>query len=93
MESKLKKVNKIAKKMGIKEQILISTRKNNKFMLVRNGKSIHFGHPDYEDFLDHKDKHRRKRYLSRAKGIRDGNGKLTYKDKNSSNYYSINLLW
>lgn len=93
MSKKLKTVNRIAKKIGIKEKILKSTRKNNKFMLIKNGKKIHFGHPDYEDFLDHKDKDRRKKYLSRARGIRDGNGKLTHKNKNSPNYYSINLLW
>lgn len=93
MSRKLQQVNRIAKKLGIKEEILKSTRKNNKFMLVKNGKKIHFGHPEYEDYLDHKDKERRKRYLARARGIRDGNGKLTYKNKNSANYYSVHILW
>ena len=40
MSKKLQQVNRIAKKIGIKEEILKSTRKNNKFMLVKNGKKI-----------------------------------------------------
>tara|TARA_R110000822_G_scaffold65722_8_gene160862 strand:- start:205 stop:504 length:300 start_codon:yes stop_codon:yes gene_type:complete len=43
--------------------------------------------------LDHGDKKRRASYLSRAKGIRNKKGDLTYKDKNSANYWSINYLW
>lgn len=44
-------------------------------------------------YLDHNDIYRRNLFLKRAMGIRDGNGKLTYNDPNSSNYYSINYLW
>jgi hypothetical protein len=43
--------------------------------------------------LDHNDKERRKRYLARAKGIKNKEGKTTWKDKNSANYYSIKYLW
>ena len=43
--------------------------------------------------LDHNDPERRKRYLLRAKGIKDKQGNLTYKNKNTANYWSINYLW
>lgn len=56
-------------------------------------KLIHFGHKDYQDFRQHKDKKRRERYLKRAKGIRNKEGKLTWKDKNTKNYWSVHYLW
>jgi len=65
-------------------------------------KKIGFGFKGMEQFkdkigdyknLDHNDLERRKRYLARAKGIKDKNGNLTYKDKNTSNYWSVNYLW
>jgi len=65
-------------------------------------KLIHFGDSRMQHYkdklghysnLDHGDKERRKRYLSRAKGIKDKNGNLTWKNKNSANYYSIKYLW
>lgn len=56
-------------------------------------KLIHFGNTDFEDFTQHKDEKRRKSYLARAKGIKDKEGNLTYKDKNSKNYWAIRTLW
>jgi hypothetical protein len=65
-------------------------------------KKIGFGNKKYQQFkdklghyknLDHNDKERRNRYLKRARGIKNKEGKLTYKDKNSSNYWSISVLW
>jgi hypothetical protein len=56
-------------------------------------KKIGFGDKNYEDFTQHKDEKRRKSYLARAKGIRNKKGELTWKDKNSSNYYSVKYLW
>lgn len=47
----------------------------------------------YYKSLDHNDKERRKRYLARAKGIKNKKGELTWNDKNSANYYSIRYLW
>ena len=75
-----------------------STAKNKKFSVyVKNKKGekrlIHFGDSRYEDFRQHKDEKRRLSYLKRAKGIRNKEGKLTWKDKNSANYWSIRLLW
>ena len=63
--------------------------------VMKNGKKklIHFGDSNMKDFRQHKDPVRRKSYLARAKGIKNKEGKLTYKDKNSSNYWSIKYLW
>tara|TARA_R110000822_G_C15136930_1_gene475761 strand:- start:169 stop:447 length:279 start_codon:yes stop_codon:yes gene_type:complete len=58
-----------------------------------NPKLIHYGHRDYQDFRQHKDKKRRESYLARAKGIKNKEGKLTWKDKNSKNYWAIKTLW
>lgn len=91
--TKLEKVNRIAKKLGISEKIQKSTRKSKKFMVRYNGKLIHFGATGYQDFLDHNDPVRRENYLRRAKGIRDGNGKLTHKNKNKANFWAIHILW
>lgn len=85
-----------------------SNRKNKKYMVLVKGKTgkpktIHFGDTRYEHFedtalglyknLNHYDMKRRERYLKRAKGIKDKEGKLTWKDKNSPNYYSVKFLW
>ncbi len=67
-----------------------------------NPKLIHFGDRSMEQYKDklghyssknHLDPVRRKSYLARAKGIKDKNGNLTWKNKNSANYYSIRYLW
>ncbi len=56
-------------------------------------KLIHFGDKRYQDFRQHKDEKRRASYLARAKGIKDKQGRLTWKNKNSKNYYSVKYLW
>jgi len=84
----------------------VSKSKNKKYSVyvIKNDKKklIHFGDSRMQQFkdklghysnLDHGDKERRKRYLARAKGIKDKNGNLTWKNKNSANYYSIKFLW
>lgn len=79
-----------------------STRANKKLMVEVNGKKIHFGDSNMQQYhdktgiwkhLDHKDKKRRKNYLERAEGIKDGFGKLTSNDPESANYHSIRILW
>lgn len=84
-----------------------STAKNKKYSVrVKSvdGKTklIHFGDIRYQQYKDklglyssknHLDSTRRKSYLARAKGIKDKNGNLTWKNKNSSNYFSIKYLW
>jgi len=74
-----------------------SKAKNKKFSVyvMKDGKKklINYGDSRYEDFTQHKDKERRKSYLLRAKGIRNKKGELTWKDKNSANYWSVKTLW
>ena len=74
-----------------------SKAKNKKFSVyvMKDGKKklIHFGDSRFQDFTQHKDEKRRKSYLARAKGIKNKKGELTWKDKNSANYYSVRLLW
>jgi len=63
---------------------------------------IGFGNKDFQQFkdkigyyksLDHNDPIRRKSYLARAKGIKDKEGNLTWKDKNSANWWAVHKLW
>ena len=56
-------------------------------------KLIGFGLRGMQDFRQHKDPKRRASYLARAKGIKDKQGNLTYKNKNSANYWAIRKLW
>ena len=76
-----------------------TTKSKNKFWVYVNDdskkgyKKIGFGDKNYEDFTQHKDEKRRKSYLARAKGIKNKKGELTWKDKNSANYYSVRYLW
>ena len=88
-----KRLTKKAKKLGA-ESLDYSTRKNNKYMAtLPNGKKVHFGSTQYPDYLIHKDQDRRDRYLARAKKIKNKQGELTYTNPESSNYWSVNLLW
>lgn len=79
-----------------------STRKDKKLMTTVNGKTIHFGNPNYQHFkdrtgiwrkLDHENPQRRKNYLTRAKGIKNKKGELTWKNPESPNYHAIRILW
>ena len=71
-----------------------SSRKNNKYMVtLSGGKKVHFGSPKYEDYTIHKDKERRDKYLSRVMKIKNKKGELTYTNPESSNYWSVHLLW
>ena len=65
-------------------------------------KKIGFGNKDFQHFkdkigyyksLDHNDPIRRKSYLARAKGIKNKQGELTWKDKNSANWWAVHKLW
>jgi hypothetical protein len=74
-----------------------STRQGKKGMVyvMKDGKKrlIHFGDSSMSDFTKHKDPARRKNYLARSGGIRNKEGKLTSKDKNSPNYWARKILW
>ena len=88
-----KKLAKKAKKLGA-ESFNYSTSKNNKYVAtLSNGKKIHFGSSQYPDFLIHKDKERKERYLTRAKKIKNKQGELNYTNPESANFWSVNLLW
>ena len=54
-------------------------------------KLIHFGAIGYQDYSQHKDDKRRISYLARAKGIKNKKGELTWKDKNTSNFWAVKL--
>ena len=87
------KLSKKARKLGA-ESLDYSKRKNNKYVVkLPGGKNLHFGSPQYPDFLIHKDKERRKKYLARAKKIKNKKGELTYENPESANFWSVNLLW
>ena len=76
--------------LGNDDNILPSTRKNKKFMVLNpDNKYVHFGDNRYEDFTQHKDKDRQQKYLNRSSKIK-GNWK---DNKYSPNNLSINILW
>ena len=76
---------------------IASDRKNKKKMvLVKRGdkvKVVHFGQKGYQDFTQHKDKKRRKNYLTRSAGIKNKSGQLTKNDPFSPNYWARKELW
>jgi len=79
-----------SKYMGKTAKIGLSTKKEKKYMITTpHGNVVHFGQMGYEDFTKHKDKKRRKNYLTRSRKIK-GDWK---KNKYSANNLSIHLLW
>lgn len=74
-----------------------SDKKNKKYyVLVTKGnktKRVDFGDKRYSDFLEHKDKDRRDRYIARASKIKNKKGKYTKDDPFSSNYWAMRILW
>ena len=57
-------------------------------------KLIHFGAAGMDDWRSGTaTAAQRRSYLARAKGIKNKKGELTYKDKSSANYWSVNYLW
>ena len=60
---------------------------------LKSGKKVHFGSSKYEDYLTHKDKDRRDKYLARATKIKNKQGELTYNNPESANYWLTKLLW
>ena len=87
-----KKLTRNAKKLGA-ESLDYSTRKNNKYMVtLQSGKKVHFGSKKYSDYLIHKNKDRRDKYLARATKIKNKQGELTYNNPESSNFWSVHLL-
>ena len=86
-----KRLQEKAKKLGA-SSLDYSQRKNNKYMVEYNGKKIHFGSVNSEDYLTHKDPDRREKYLTKAKKITNKDGQLTYQIPSYPNYWSVKLL-
>ena len=86
-----KKLQRKAKKLGTKS-LDYSNRNNNKYVVEYEGKKIHFGSVKYEDFLIHKDKERREKYLAKAKKNINKNGDFTYDSPSFPNYWSVKPL-
>jgi len=76
--------------LGKDVPIYLSSKPNKKYMVKnQNGKWVHFGQLNYEDFTFHKNLVRRKNYL-----LRSANIKGNWKDNiYSPNNLSRNLLW
>jgi hypothetical protein len=81
-----------------KNKYWVYVKSNNK----KGFKKIGFGYKGMGQFkdkgghyksLDHGDRKRRERYLKRAKGIKNKQGELTWKDKNTANYWAVHYLW
>ena len=74
-----------------------STKKFSVYVKSNNKKGfkiIHFGQKGADDFRSGTaTKEQRASYLARAKGIRNKKGELTWKDKNTANYWSVRYLW
>ena len=79
-----------------------SSRPDKKLMVEVNGKNIHFGARNMQHYKDrtgiwkskdHLDSTRKNNYRKRAGGIKDKDGKLTYKNPSKANYHAYHILW
>jgi hypothetical protein len=88
IQAQKRSVQVFGKKRGV---IYRSTRKNKKYQIFDDltKRTVSFGQMGYEDYTKHKDKTRRKNYLTRSRKIK-GNWK---RNKYSANNLAINLLW
>lgn len=66
-----------------------STQADKKWMVtdLDNGKEVHFGDPDYEDFTQHQDPRRQSQYLQRHRTTEN------WRDLTSAGAWSRYLLW
>jgi len=85
MKSNINKVQLNASKLGL-GKILVSSRKNKKYMVAINNKIVHFGDPNYEDFTYHGNQKRQELFRTR-------NNKWKNAPKNSPAYLAYFLLW
>lgn len=80
-----REVLKKGKKLGYK--ISVSTRKDKKYQVkTPDGKMVHFGASNYQDFSHHQDEKRRQSFLKR-------NWRWATQDPYSPAYLSYWLLW
>lgn len=85
-KSKLEIVRIKAKNKGIKGEIEISSRKEKKFMLKHDNRTIYFGATGHLDFLDTNDPKRRKAFHARFRNNVNYNKPYTA-------MYLAKLLW
>lgn len=80
----------LRKYIGKDAVLYLSERKDKKyFVLDPEGRKVHFGNTNYEDFLKHGNPVRRNSYIKRASNIRG-----EWKDnKYSPNNLAIHVLW
>jgi hypothetical protein len=71
-----------------------SPKKNKKLRVVTpNDKKIDFGQKGASDYIQHKDKKRRNRYIARHSQIKKKDGTLAINDINSPAFWSLYILW
>lgn len=76
--------------LGKTVKISLSSKRDKKYMIqTPDGKMVHFGAMGYEDYTKHKNKTRRKNYLTRSGKIK-GDWK---KNKYSANNLARHILW
>jgi len=77
--------------LGKKARLYPATRRHKKYKIYNpiNKTWVHFGQLGYEDFTKHKDKQRRKNYLTRTKSIQGAWKNNPY----SPNNLSRKILW
>ena len=74
-------------------QFGISRKKDKKYFVVYNNKTVHYGSRSMPDFTFHKDEDRRRRYRARHSKILLKDGRPAYKVKGTAAYFSCNILW
>lgn len=83
-EEYLKEAKNKAKKINV--DVEYSKRKNKKLVVLKDDKEVgHIGYKPMSDFIQHKDKDRRKRYKQRFKSTRNKKG--------TKSYYADKILW
>jgi hypothetical protein len=79
-----------SKYLGKTAKIGLSPRLDKKYMVITpQGRKVHFGQMQYEDYTHHLNKTRRKNYLTRSGKIKGD----WAKDKYSANNLARKLLW
>ena len=77
-------------KTNSRYKYFVYVKSNNK----KGYKKLGFGYKGMDDWRSKTaTKEQRARYRARAEGIKNKQGQLTYKDKNTANYWSYNYLW
>ena len=81
---------KASKYLGKTAKIELSPKRDKKYMVITpDGRKVHFGQMGYQDYSFHRNKTRRKNYLTRSGKIKGD----WAKDKYSANNLARRLLW